>query len=359
LSLLLFTTARKFPPEIQTIPSQRFSAAQATAILEKRDDKVHTEQGKLLQDNTTTGFRMVDQVISTINAMCRQEAEGYACSDYLHQYNHVRPGPKKKIAVDRDVRAKLVDWCYSIVDFCKFNRETVAISISYLDRFLLSDLGLVTLQEPTIYQLAAMTSLYTAIKIHEPEAMDPELVSNLSHGAYTIQQVEAMEYAILQAIKWRVNTPTALAFVRYFLDLLPDKILDKATKMAAYDLTINQTEFAVRDYKFVTMKQSAVAYASLMNSLESLCIDSKTYDYVSGLLARAINIDSEAKYIVDMQTYLYPKVSDHAKDDSPPISPNRGDGQKATPGTSPRGVDHRMDYLGTSPCGTFDSLERR
>ena len=306
---------------------------------------------------------MSEQIISTIEAMCQQEERGYACSDYLHQYNHVdvEPGPRKKIAVDRDVRAKLVDWCYSIVDFCKFNRETVAISISYLDRFLLSELGLVTLQEPTIYQLAAMTSLYTAIKIHEPEAMDPELVSNLSHGAYTIEQVEAMEYAILQAIQWRVNTPTALAFVRYFLDLLPNKILDKATKAAAYDLTINQTEFAVRDYKFVTVKSSAVAYVSLMNSLESLCIDSKTYDYVSRILARVSNIDPDAKHTVDMQTYLYPKVSDHACFDDTPNSPShRREGSlkktsSSSSAPSPRSVDHRTEYLGTSPCHSFAS----
>ena len=298
---------------------------------------------------------MSEQIIATIQAMCQQEELGYACSDYLHQYNHVEPGPRKKIAVDRHVRAKLVDWCYSIVDFCKFNRETVAMSISYLDRFLLSELGLVTLQEPTIYQLAAMTSLYTAIKIHEPEAMDPELVSNLSHGAYTIEQVEAMESAILQAIQWRVNTPTALAFVRHYLDLLPNKILDKATKAAAYDLAINQTEFAVRDYKFVTEKASAVAYASLMNSLESLCIDSKTYDYVSRILSKATSINPENRRIVDMQTYLYPRVSDHPCVDETPTSPSHrrghGPGKDSTSVPSPRSIDYPTESK--SPCSTF------
>ena len=305
-----------------------------------------------------------EQIISTIQAMCHQEETGYSCSNYLHQYTHAVPGQgtgsRKKIAVDREVREKLVDWCYSIVDFCKFNRETVAISISYLDRFLLTELGLVTLQEPTIFQLASMTALYTAIKIHEPEAMDPELVSNLSHGAYTIEQVEAMELAILQAIKWRVNTPTALAFVRLFLDLLPNRVLDKATKSAAYDLTINQTEFAVRDYTFVTVKASTVAYVSLMNSLESLCIDSKTYDYVSRLLSKVSNIDPDAKHILDMQTYLYPRVSDHpCFDDGPPRSGVHHEGSTkasssmATPPS--KKVDHRA-ALGMSPCSAFETL---
>ncbi|CAB9514761.1 diatom-specific cyclin [Seminavis robusta] len=309
--------------------------------------------------------------------MCHQEEHGYSCSDYLRQYNHVAPGPKKKIAVDGEVRAKLVEWCYSIVDFCKFNRETVAISISYLDRFLLSELGLVTLQEPTIYQLAAMTSLYTAIKIHEPEAMDPELVSNLSHGAYTIEQVEAMEYAILQAIDWRVNTPTALAFVRHFLDLLPNKVLDKATKAAAYDLAINQTEVAVREYKFVTVNASAVAYVSLMNSLESLCIDSKTYDYVCRVLSKVSNIDPGAKNVLEMHKYLYPHVSDHhhlsieemqrraanhraAKAEAAVAGMKSPKTQTAVAAAPKKALEqHRAAFFGLSPCSTFDSFPSR
>lgn len=291
-----------------------------------------------------------EQIISTIQAMCHQETQGYSCGDYLQQYSDAEnESDKKKIAVSREVRAKLVDWCYSIVDFCRFNRETVAIAISVLDRFLLSDLGLVTLQEPTIYQLAAMTSLYLSIKIHEPEAMDPELVSNLSHGAYTIEQVEAMEYAILQAVDWRVNTPTSLAFVRHYLDLLPSKVLDKATKSIAYDLCLNQTEVAVKDYKFVTVKNSTAAFVCLMNSLESLCIDSKTYDYVSRILARVIDVDASSRPVSDMQTYLYPHVSDHLCEDMPNSAMQ---GSKS----SPRRVDHRF---GLSPCSTFDTFSPR
>ena len=286
--------------------------------------------------------------------MCRQEIDGYSCQDYLHQYNKeaAMPGsPRKKIAVDREVRSKLVDWCYSIVDFCHFNRETVSMAISYLDRFLLCELGLVTLTEPAIYQLAAMTALYTAIKIHEPEAMDPELISNLSHGAYTIEQVEQMESCILQAIDWRVNTPTALAFVRLFLSLVPNKVMDKATKAATYDLTINQTEYAVKDYKFVTVKASTVGFVSLMNALESLCVDSKTYDYVAQLLSKVINVDPESRHILEMQHYLYPKTIEHSCfEDSPAyLDKNESKSSKAS-------TQHDPNFGSSSPCSAFESF---
>lgn len=293
-----------------------------------------------------------DGIISTIEAMCRQEDTGYTCSDYLHQYNNIVPGPRKPIMVDRECRSKMVQWCYQIVDFCKFNKETVAISINFLDRFLLTELGLVTLQEPTIYQLAAMTCLYTAIKIHEPEAMDPQLVSNLSHGAYTIEQVEAMEMAILQAIQWKVNTPTALAFVRQFLGLLPSKVLDKATKAAAYDLARNQAEFSIRDYKFVTVKASTVAYAALMNALDSLCIDSNTYDYVCSILSKVVNVDPDSRRILDLQRYLYPHLSD------PGLLDSSNHSVKSEEGKSKKDGDGKSSYLAMSPTSVYETLSQ-
>lgn len=225
------------------------------------------------------------------------------------------------------------------------------MAISYLDRFLLSDLGFVTLTEPTIYQLAAMTSLYTAIKIHEPEAMDPELISSLSHGAYTIQQVEAMEFGILQAIGWRVNPPTALAFVRLFLALLPHGILDEATKAAAYELTINQTEHAVKDYHFITVKASEIAYVSLMNALESLCVDSKTYDYVCQILSKVVDVDAESSQILEMQDYLYPKATEH------PCSEDMMSASGRNGSTSSKKVDRHDRHIGSaSPCSAFESF---
>ena len=86
------------------------------------------------------------------------------------------------------------------------------------------------------FQLAAMTSLYIAVKIHEPEIMSASLISTLSRGAHTTKNVERMEQKILHAVRWRVNPPTSLSFVRQYIKLLPQEFLDEETKTTLYDV---------------------------------------------------------------------------------------------------------------------------
>ena len=46
--------------------------------------------------------------------------------------------------------------------------------MSFLDRYLMTSIGRNASENQKLFQLASMTSPYTAIKIHEPEAMDPK-----------------------------------------------------------------------------------------------------------------------------------------------------------------------------------------
>ena len=72
----------------------------------------------------------------------------------------------------------MAKWCCEIADFCKYKRETVAIAMNCLDRFMSTPVGHQILLDRNAYQLASMTALYSAVKIHEQEAMDPNLVSS-------------------------------------------------------------------------------------------------------------------------------------------------------------------------------------
>jgi Cyclin, N-terminal domain/Cyclin, C-terminal domain len=248
----------------------------------------------------------MEDTVATIAAMCRQEASGYITADFLRQSYNGLPVP---LDVDEDCRKKMAAWSYQVVDFCKFNRETVEIAMSYLDRFLLTASGIVALQDRSVFQLAAMTSLYTAVKIHEPEAMDPKLVSSLSRGAYAPEDIEHMEIVLLQALHWRVNPPTSLAFVREFFHLIPAGAMDEATRTMVYDITKFQTELTVSDYDFISVKASVAAYCSFMNSLESLELDPKVIQYVGFILQEAVGINNSCiDQILDVQRYLYSAV---------------------------------------------------
>eukprot|EP00538_Stauroneis_constricta_P013548 CAMPEP_0119546296 /NCGR_PEP_ID=MMETSP1352-20130426/781_1 /TAXON_ID=265584 /ORGANISM="Stauroneis constricta, Strain CCMP1120" /LENGTH=321 /DNA_ID=CAMNT_0007590985 /DNA_START=107 /DNA_END=1072 /DNA_ORIENTATION=+ len=215
-----------------------------------------------------------EQTTATLLAMRKQEDTAYACRDYLNGGDDnddamMHDDDEQDAPADVECRFRMIEWCYQIVDFCRFERATVAVAISYLDRFLASAAGRAVLKDRTQFQLAAMTCLYTAVKIHEPEAMEPKLIASLSRGAFTPQQVERMEVMILNAIQWRVNPPTAVAFCQLLLDHLS---LGAHEQTAIMDLAKFQTELAVSDYAFVSVAQSSIGFAAFMNALESLQI---------------------------------------------------------------------------------------
>ena len=258
-------------------------------------------------------FIDTESALATIEAMRKQEETGYRSYDYLHQ--QVPPFPSVNSPqnagepVDVDCRFRMSEWCYQIVDFCKFKRETVAVSMSYLDRFLCTPAGLDIFLDRSMFQLAAMTALYTAIKIHEPEAMEPTLIASLSRGVYNEEQVEAMEFKMLNAIMWRVNPPTAIAFIHELLDLIPSSIISGDARAAVIDLAKFQTEVAVSDYAFVTVNTSSIAFAALFNAFESMNMDLKLQSHIEYSLAQAAKIESQSTQIRDVRIRLYEAIT--------------------------------------------------
>eukprot|EP01082_Thalassiosira_pseudonana_P000555 g1459.t1 g1459 contig10:2135776-2136756(+) len=208
------------------------------------------------------------EVANRIGVMQHQESTTYACSDYIgigHQISQ---------RVDRECRVKMTEWTYQLVDFCKFSRNTVAISMSYLDRFLSTSSpsaqrALVSKKE---YQLAAMVTLYLSVKLFEPMAMDPTLLADISQGCYTEIEIESMEQEILTALQWRLNGPTSLDFMTHILSLLPKSAdsTDISASMALSDFSRFQVELSVSDYDLSLQRKSTIALASILNSLEGI-----------------------------------------------------------------------------------------
>jgi hypothetical protein len=199
--------------------------------------------------------------------MLHQEETQYEVTDYLKENEELRKKAAKP--VDEDCRVKMCEWCYQVVDFCKFRRETVGIGMSYLDRYLCSGTGKKALGDRKEYQLVAMTCLYVAIKLHEPLEMETSLLADLSRGCYTEMEFANMEQRILLALLWRVNGPTALGFVQQYLLFFPESV-HSAVVLAIWDYARYQTEMAISDHTFVVMKPSITGMAALMNAMEGM-----------------------------------------------------------------------------------------
>jgi len=245
-------------------------------------------------DNDTVMYPSAEQTLETIDAMRRQEEHHrYCVTDYLSEIPKIATTSLDN-PVDVSCRSVMGKWCNEIADFCNYKRETVAIAMNCLDRFMATPSGQEILLDRNLYQLAAMTALYSSVKIHEMEAMDPNLVSRLSRGVHTTAAVEAMEFKMLNAIQWRVNPPTAMSFTRMIInDLVSNHLLSPCKKETIIDITRIQIELTVNEYDFSTFNGSSIAFACMLNAIESCSDDGMFLANFETTIGKTLLVDEE------------------------------------------------------------------
>lgn len=226
----------------------------------------------------------INEIADRLAAMQYQESTSYRCHDYIDRGEHSasssrsrrrqREESQKNLIIDRDCRSKMCEWCYQVTDFCEFRRETVAMGMNYLDRFLAtsSPRAARAMRNKKEFQLVAMTTMYIAIKLFEQQAMDPALLSQISQGCYTEEDVVEMEKEILESLSWRVNGPTTHAFLDHLMALLPPSAYGhvKTTALSILEFSRFQANIAVSDYDLSLQKPSNVALAAFLNSAEGI-----------------------------------------------------------------------------------------
>ena len=253
-----------------------------------------------------------EEVTSTLHALCRQEETAYRITA---KYLTGLPPRHSKIAKRRaKCRAAMVTWCITVVDYLEFDRDTVVTALNFLDRFLETQQGQACLTTPRHFKIAGMTCLYTAIKAHEPEAIEPELVVELSGNLCEAEDIEDMERTILAALQWRVNPPTALAFCRILLDsVVPSCLVSREDCVALLDLAQVQTELAVSDPRLITTPPSTLALACIFNALESKHSAMETLDDLSQLFLVALDSSDhlEMDDVFDVQDILDDVIRAH------------------------------------------------
>ena len=163
------------------------------------------------------------------------------------------------LSVDMICREKMATWCHQIVHCFQFQPEIVEISLNYLDRYLVLDET--SRNDRSNYQLASMTALYLAVKIHETQAIDPQMICFLSNGNFGRQDLKMMELRILKVLDWRVNPPTATSFVCLMSSGLDSEV---------HQLTRRQIDAVAASYEFVSVPAYTIAYAALLNAMECL-----------------------------------------------------------------------------------------
>jgi len=118
-----------------------------------------------------------------------------------------------------------------------------------------------------IFQLAAMTALYLAIKLFEPGKLRMSSLIELSRGYFLAEHIVAMEDSMLQALSWHVHPPTPFPFFRDLTKLISADVTPRLRHDIS-ELARFLTELSVCDYYFVTRKPSSIAMASIINAME-------------------------------------------------------------------------------------------
>lgn len=246
----------------------------------------------------------MDNQVSTIKAMLQQEQSGYLVRDYLADLPECSSFGQP---VDAAARSAIAGWCTKIMGVCDYNRETATVAMSYLDRFSASPEGYQILLDRKKYQLAALSCLYLAVKVHENNVLAPHLVARLSNGERSSEDIETMELQILQALKWRVHPPTAQSFVLNFLDIVSGTTLDSHTREVVLNLAQYQIDASLVHYEFCVTQASRIGAAALLNAAESASNDGDLLCRIEKLVSENTNTQN-AEFAI-LRERLYEVIS--------------------------------------------------
>jgi len=203
-------------------------------------------------------------------------------------------------------RHKILEWFYKTADHFQFDREVVAMSMDYVDRFLLLHPSAEEISSRA-YQLVAMTSLYLAAKLSIGENSRARVVclqeyTDLSSGQFSPRNILSMELCVLGTLNWKMNPVSPICFTNHFLrlmgpineDEIATTILDEdvfsinmdLTKEVLHELSIYFTEVAmslpeITPYFHLdsgendstdcfTFAPSTIAFASILLSMEAI-----------------------------------------------------------------------------------------
>jgi hypothetical protein len=282
-----------------------------------------------------------EEHLDRVKVMIGQNESAYSCSDYIgrrsnKEHNSACSSSTSTSAdekmetemdempelvfeqqhdkVDTVCREKMCEWSYRVCDHFQAEREVVAVSFSYLDRFVDK-----CSCDRSAFKLAAMTTMYMANKIYGgPQRITISSLAELSRGEFEMSHIAEMELIILKTLQWRLHPPTAQCFINSFYNYV--SVPHGSISNAIYRRATFFAELSLYDYAFVTKERSLIALASLMNAMEGM--DDISLDQQSNFID-VINLTFDLKFTADMVEtvrnrlwYIYSMSAQYKEDDA-------------------------------------------
>jgi hypothetical protein len=160
-----------------------------------------------------------NDILERLDAMLVKEAN--ACTRTTNYFKRSRAVVGGGGVIDESCRTAMLRWLRQVQSQLDLGADTVRIAMSIFDRYLSSGRGksTIALVDRSVFQLAAITAFYTAVKMHEPVVLGIDMLLIVCRRAYDVDDFESMEMDILNAIDWRVSCHTAIDYARVLIEL--------------------------------------------------------------------------------------------------------------------------------------------
>lgn len=215
-----------------------------------------------------------DEICERLNVMKRQESTHYKIQDYLapewqaglvasvaggswdgdnDDESSVSSSSLPSFKMDESWRSKMCEWCYRVVDHYGLARESVAVAMNILDRYVSK-----SVVSNTNYTLATVAAIQIAIKVVSPIKLRMEEWGSVTHQQFSVDDIISMEVQMLSALSWHVHPPTAMDFCGMLIDFsFTDSTIDIRNEIQEKARYL--TELSVFEYFFTTRNPSSIA----------------------------------------------------------------------------------------------------
>ena len=116
-----------------------------------------------------------------------------------------------------------------------------------------------------------MAALCISIKVNKSIEIDgPTILSKVSRGLVSAENIRACEKEMITALQYKIHGPMPSQFIRLILDLIPNGSVQSSVINKIYSSSCAESVLLLQDYKFVPLKRSCLAIASIINTLKTI-----------------------------------------------------------------------------------------
>jgi hypothetical protein len=185
-----------------------------------------------------------------------------------------------------DWRYRIARWLLKASDDLNLARETAAIALTYLDRFMMRR-GSIVKRE---YQLASVTSLFMASKLYEKKPLKMARLVKYTQGVFPPNEIIVKEVELTKVNMTFMFPPTPGAFALMLLNGLSGKA------ESVKDLIENirfLTQLTACDFFFLSKRPSTIAVAAMVVSLEQTDFIESSRACLDKIKASGLKLDDE------------------------------------------------------------------